>query len=474
MVGRYQETKTLDTLLKKKKADLLVISGRRRVGKTYLIRKTLAKKLHFEFTGTHYGDMANQLEKFNIELHKHTNKEIELITSWNAAFLQLTKLLEQHKKRKHIIFLDEFPWMATPRSSFLEEFSYWWNTWASQENILVIICGSAASWMMKKVINNKGGLHNRVTKRIHLKPFTLAETKLFLASKKINFTNYQILQLYMVTGGIPFYLEEVTRGYSATQLIDQLCFQKDGLLRNEFNNLYAALFDNHEKHIAIIKALASKWKGLSRKEILHITKLKDGGSITNILDELEASDFIMEIYPFGKKKKDKIYRLIDEYSLFYLKFVQNSRMSTAGKWMQLSTTNSYKIWAGYAFENICIKHYEAIKQALGISGIYSEVSSHNISGNKERKGLQIDMLLDRADNTINICEMKHYNTEWKLTKTDAEKLRKKRENFRRATGTKKLLLNTVISLYGLADSPHAIDQVDQDIRMDVLFEQKYF
>jgi len=340
--------------------------------------------------------------------------------------------------------------------------------------MVVVICGSAASWMIDRVVNNKGGLHNRITEYIQLKPFTLAEVKQYVHTVNPALDNYQLLQLYMSIGGIPHYLQHVQKGESATQTINRLCFQKDGILRNEFNNLYAALYEGHERHVAVVKALSTKWKGLTRMEISALTGLSNGGGLTQILTELTTASFIMPILPFGKKKKDTLFRLVDEYSLFYMTFIEGKRAGKKEIWLQTSREQFYKIWRGYAFENICIKHAEAIKKALGISGILTEVSGYRNHGKKEGEGIQIDMLIDRADQCINLCEIKFYNDEISLTKEDAEKLRRRRTLFLQFSKTRKTVFNTLITTYGINQNQYSLGQVDYEVTMDALFLLKSF
>ena len=478
MIGRKQERQKLDYLLFSNKSELLAIIGRRRVGKTYLIKEHFKEKIVFDFTGTQNANKTNQLKKFALKLDQFHSKAIRhaVPVDWAEAFSQLKYYVQNlpPQETKPVIFFDEVPWIDSRRSGFLKELGYWWNDWASYQNIVVVICGSAASWMIEKVVNNKGGLHNRITEYIYLPPFTLAEVKRYIHTINPVMDNYQILQLYMSIGGIPHYLQHIRKGESATQIINRICFKKDGILRNEFNNLYAALFEGHERHISIVKALSTKWKGLTRKEIIKYTGLSNGGNLTKILTELKTSSFIMEIIPFGKKKKDALYRLVDEYSLFYLSFIDGNRPGEQDIWLQNSQRHNYKIWRGYSFENICIKHVEAIKLALGITGIQTEVSGYQSFGNSDIEGFQIDLLIDRADNSINLCEMKFYNSELTITKEDAEKLRRRRTRFQEISKTKKTIFNTLITTYGLNANQHSFSQVDQCITMDALFVLDHF
>ena len=278
----------------------------------------------------------------------------------------------------------------------------------------------------------------------------------------------------MTVGGIPSYLQEAKQGQTATQAIDKAFFSKEGSLRNEFINLYEALFDKHQNHISIIKILSEKWSGMTRQEIIAKSKFKDGGGISKILEELEASSFILKMPAFQKKSKDFVYRLIDEYSMFYLKFVEGKAIVAKNEWQLQFTNEKYKIWAGYAFENICIKHAESIKMALGISGIFTETSSYIFKSTAEQEGFQIDLLIDRADRAINLCEVKFYNDDFLVSDSIATKLRQKREHFRQITGTKKLLFNTIITTYGVRHNKTSQAQIDQIITMDKLFAMKNF
>lgn len=378
IIGREQEAKLMRSFLNDKKSHLLAMVGRRRVGKTFLIREVFKENKVFEMTGLKNADLNTQLMNFTLQMNRYfpTSKPTQKPESWLLALNELTTALQTQKTAsKAVVFFDELPWIAGRRSGFMEALAHWWNNWASQQNLIVVICGSAASWMLEHVVNAKGGLHNRITRAITLMPFTLAETKEFLEARKIELSNYQIIQIYLAMGGIPHYLEQVSKGKSAAQNIQDTCFTKDGTLRNEFVNLYQALFDNAGNHIKIIKALASRPNGLDRQQILKLTGLSDGGGFTKVLTELETSGFIATFEPLEKKKKVTLFRLSDEYSLFYLKLIEGRTISGADEWMRISQGQEYRIWCGYAFENLCIKHVDRIKHTLGISGVQTSVNS---------------------------------------------------------------------------------------------------
>jgi len=442
LIGRKKEQEILQKALVSNAPEMVAIIGRRRVGKTFLVRTAYAKQLVFEITGLQNATKAEQLQNFALRLNNYAKPIIPIqpTSNWLDAFQMLINFLETKiGKEKIVVFLDELPWLATKKSGFLKALGFFWNSWASQKNIIIVICGSAASWMIQKVVRHKGGLHNRITRRIYLKAFSLLETKLFLHSKQINMNHYQILQIYMAMGGIPHYLKEIEKGKSAIQNIDDICFSKNGLLQDEFSSLYLALFENAEEYIKIIRVLAKKKQGLTRQEIIKNGKLPNGGGTTKILEELVSSGFLTNYYAFGNKKKEMRYRLSDEYSLFYLKFIENKRNDGNGTWKRLSQTQTWKSWSGYSFESICLKHTSQIKEALRIGGIYSEASVYNKKGTTDIPGCQIDLLIDRNDQVINLFELKFYKEDFLISKDYASKLRQKIALFKAGTKTKKQL-----------------------------------
>ncbi len=473
LIGRQKEKETLLKALNSSEPEMVAIIGRRRVGKTFLIRSVYENRIDFQLTGTQNAPQLTQIKNFHTQLRLTFGDKVPKAkpTNWMDAFWQLITVLEAvEKKEKAVIFLDELSWLATPKSGFLEALGFFWNNWASRKNIVVVICGSAASWMIQKVVFNKGGLHNRITQRIDLQPFTLCETEIFLTERGVNFNRYQTLQFYMAMGGIPHYLKAIEAGKSAIQNIDAICFAQGGLLKDEFSKLYSALFDHAEVHIAVVRALSQKWKGMTRSEIITTAKINAGGGLSDVLDELENCGFISSYYPFGKKKKDMLYRLTDEYSLFYLQFIDNQRFQGKEIWQHLSQTQSWKSWSGYAFESICLKHLAQIKKALGISGIYSEASGYTHKSKEEESGLQIDLVLDRNDQTINLFEMKFYNAEWVLSKSDASELRERTSLFKRLTKTQKHIFLSVVSTYGVKVNEHSLGLIDNNFDMNILFE----
>lgn len=471
LIGRKEELKLLEEALQSSSAEMISVIGRRRVGKTFLIKSAFKSRINFHFTGIQDAPNKEQLQNFAFALNVAAENKIPIHPStWVEAFILLIDFLKQQQNgKKQVVFIDELPWLDNRKSGFLRGLSFFWNSWAVDENIIVVICGSAASWMIQKVVYHTGGLHNRITQSIHLKPFTLAETETFLKHQNINLNRYQIVQLYMAIGGIPHYLEKIKSGKSTAQIIDNLCFSETGILKNEFTKLYPALFENADKHVAIIRALTQKRQGMNRGEIIKTGKLPNGGTITKVLEELIQSGFISVYHPFGKKKKDKIYRLTDEYSLFYLQFMEKNVQEGRQTWHHLSQTQAYKIWTGYAFESLCIKHLPQIKKSLDIAGVYANASSFLKKGTTHEQGAQIDLILDRKDGVINLFEMKFYNKAFTINKLYAQQLKNKMDVFEETTQSRKQLFWTLVTTFGLKSNEHSLGLVDTVLGLDDLF-----
>ena len=473
LIGREKEIEVLKELLESDESELVSIIGRRRVGKTFLIESVYGDRMAFEVAGTQNASTRKQLDQFIKALNLKTKPIVPIQTpkSWLDAFYLLIVYLEQTPtSEKRVVFFDEMPWLATHRSDFLNAFGFFWNSWAVKNNIVVVICGSAASWMIQKVVNNKGGLHNRITKRINLSPFSLYETELYLQKRGLNFDHYQITELYMAMGGIPYYLKSIKRGESVAQNIDRICFTPNGTLYDEFDNLYSSLFDYSENHIAVVRTLASKPSGMTREEIIKHSKFTNGGGLTKTLEELNYSGFIAEFQPLARVKKETLYRLTDEYSLFYIKFIEDMKKEGAGVWQNFEQTPNHRTWSGYAFESICLKHLPEIKKALGISGVFSTTSTFYHKGAEGMAGCQVDLLIDRNDRIINLCEIKWANTEFIITKAYAAELRMKMTLFRHYSQTKKGVFFTFMSTYGVVKNENW-GMIDKELTLDDLFVQ---
>lgn len=471
--GRDEEKRKIKALIVSDESEFLAVTGRRRVGKTYLIDQLLGHLYCFTMIGLQDGSMGQQLEIFASQLARFSQRKASYkFEGWFEAFEALRDYLETlPKDRKQVIFIDELPWASTPKSKMLTYLGYLWNNYLSKErHFVLVICGSATSWIVDKVLANRGGLHNRVTKRIHLYPFTLKETKQYLTSRGINLGDNDIARLYMTLGGIPFYHKEVERGESYPVIIDRLCFQPGGALRNEYQDLYYSLFTNAEAHVAVIAALASKREGLSRKEILLAVPTLSEGMMQKVVSELEVSNFIRKDIPFGRKKRGTLYRLIDEFSVFYHRFMELNPTYTPGFFMEIANTPKFKSWAGFAFEVLCHKHVQGVKQALGIAGVYAEVSTLRIPPTDGWDGCQIDMLIDRRDDTINLCEIKFRKEAFSIDKDYKKRLAYKRDCFVNSTKTTKQVFITMITNQPVVENEHFREVVDATILLEDLFK----
>lgn len=473
IIGRLEERKILDDALNSNDAELIALFGRRRIGKTFLIRNHYHKHLVFELTGVHQASMKDQLHNFSLALKDSMN--ISVVPSDPASWIDAFRMLNEHLKRvirknPVVLLFDELPWICTPKSGFLQAFGHWWNTWASRNSLIkVVICGSAASWIIRNIIKDRGGLHNRVTRRIKLLPFTLHETEQYLHHQGVKLDRYQILQLYMAMGGVPQYLKQVLKGESAAQTIDKLCFTKNGILKTEFVDLYQSLFAHAENHEAIVRTLSKRSRGMTRAEIIDACGFTTGGWTSDLFDELEQSGFITSYIPFDRTIRDAIYKLSDEYSLFYMKYIEGARSGGNGTWLRLSKMQSYKSWGGFAFEAVCQKHIEVIKQALGIAGVYTESSAWRYLPKKGGTGAQIDLLIDRADHCINLCEMKFSANEFVIDRKYAEDLDNKTRVFRQQTKTRKTIFPTMVTTYGIKQNNYSTGRIVAEVRMDDLF-----
>ena len=472
IAGRDKEVKILNKLLKASTSRFLGITGRRRIGKTFLIDSAYRTKMVFSMTGIKDGSMEQQLIHFTDKLNEYSKStNFHLPANWQEALLMLKQYLQKKKtQKKQVIFIDELPWITTPRSGFLQQLAHLWNDYLSKEKkYVLVVCGSSTSWITNKVYNDTGGLHNRVTDKINLQPFSLAETKQFLKDKGIKLTPNAIAEIYMVCGGVPFYLDQIKKGDSPMTATGRLCFTKDGLLYTEYENLFKAIYENPNDHESIIKTLARHKQGLSRKELIAKSKVDAGGPFTRAIKDLILSGYVEEQLPFGKKKRGTIYRLLDEYCTFYHRFISHQKKLSKGIWQQLSNKQTYKVWRGYAFENLCLRHIRNIKNALGIPAVYTETYSYKQNSTTTTDGFQIDIIIDRADNIIHLCECKFHTSNFAINKSYAATLRKRKAQFQSRTKTKKTVYTTIITNYPLEENMYSKDVADMQVVLDSLF-----
>ncbi len=485
IIGRVYEQSKLEFALGSKEAEFIAVYGRRRVGKTYLIRNFFHENkdcIFLNISGILNASLAVQLGEFHEEIHQTFGiylggVRLEKPKNWMDAFKNLTFALslasnflnsdEKKAEKKIVLFFDEFPWMATKKSKLLQALDYYWNkSWVDMPQVILIICGSAASWIIKNILNNKRGLHNRITMRLPIKPFNLKETQDFLKSRGVNYDPMQILQLYMAIGGIPYYLKSVEKGLSAIQNIDQLCFKKEGTLLDEFKNLFSSLFNQSDMHEALVKLIGSKREGVNREE-LEKTLNYVGGSLTNKLKELEEAGFIAKCAMQGRTY-GQYYKLVDEYSLFYLTWIAPGRLNS---FEDMAGAAEFNTWAGYAFEAVCFKHLSNIRRALHIKESTAASSWRYIPKKKENcNGAQIDLLFDRADGVINLCEIKYSTSPYLIDKSYAANLKNKIEAYQKITKTTKQIFISMISTLGLKESMYSEELVSSEVKLEDLFK----
>lgn len=469
IVGRIQECNILKSCYESDKAELVAVYGRRRIGKTFLVKNYFKDKFDFYITGIYQGSKKEQLGFFNRQLCEYSKMLYPKVDDWFDAFEQLKHYISTLKKEKIVVFIDEFPWLDSPKSRFLKSFELFWNSWASDRpQIKLIVCGSATTWMMSHLLGDKGGLHNRVTRRIKLAPFTLGETELFLKKQGIVWNRYQIAEAYMTLGGTPYYLQMLQKQYSLAQNIDHLFFSENAELRDEYTFLFRSLFNDSAIYRNVVELLSKKAKGMTRAEMMSCLKLSDGGNFTNVLENLCNCDFIRRYSAFGKKERDVLYQLTDLYTLFYLKFVKDNNGRDEHFWTNMIDSSERRAWCEYSFEQLCLHHIPQIKNKLGISGIQSDICSWSTQATDEHRGGQIDLIIDRKDQIINLCEMKFSVSEFEISKKYDEEMRERRELFRNISKTRKALHLTMITTYGLKQNTYS-GMIQNEVVLDDMF-----
>lgn len=472
LIGRKQEQYELNRLLELEESQFCVVYGRRRVGKTFLIRETYADKIVFQHTGLANAPRMQQLSEFAASLKNHGFIVDKTPETWFEAF----HLLEDYistlpSKKKKIIFLDELSWMDTPKSSFISALEHFWNGWATarrEKDIILIVCGSATSWLINNIVKNHGGLHNRLTMLLYIKPFSLHDCEQYAQNMGITLSRKELAEAYMIMGGIPYYWSFLRRGESLSQNIDRIFFGENAPLANEFSSLYASLFKNAENHISIITALATKKVGMTRNELIMQTKKSDNATLNKTLTDLEQCNFIRVYYPFGKDKKNALYQLMDNYTLFYFQYIKTRKAHDNHFWTNKLGTSLHNTWRGLAFERLCLWHLPQIKQALGINGVIASACSWYTKGTEEYDGAQIDLIIDRNDMIVNLCEIKFSDAEYAINKKEDAKLRNRLQAFKLSTHTKKAVHYTMITPYGIRRNEYSGD-IQSQVTIEDLF-----
>lgn len=466
MVGRTIEQNELLNLYESNDSQFVVVYGRRRVGKTYLINQTFADKFTFKHAGLSPIELKNmkgrsllnkQLKSFYQSLIEQGMEKCDKPEDWFEAFALLKKfLIEKDSGSRQVVFIDEFPWLDTPKSDFITAFESFWNNWGcARNNLMLIVCGSATSYILNKLINNHGGLYGRITYQIKLMPFSLKECEELFQEKKIQISRYDIAQAYMMVGGIPYYLNYFSSNLTFPENIDNLFFKVNAKLKDEFNNLFSSTFSNPEATKSIVKLLAKKNIGYTKKEIMNTLPASDADSLNSTLSSLVGSDFVMKYVPFKGKKRDECYKLIDPFSIFYLKIV--NEQSSINETYYTDNFNSQKFvsWRGIAFENVCLNHIKQIKAALGISGVSTNQSVLHIQGNENTNSKQIDLIIERKDDVVNVCEIKYYGDVFSVDKKYYETLLGRVNYVTSLISKKSVVQNTLITTFGLKKNEYS-------------------
>jgi len=464
MIGRKIERDRLLDAFSSKDSEFVAVYGRRRVGKTFLIRETFDGAFAFQHTGVKKGTSAIQLVCFRQSLVEHGHSQCPDLKNWFEAFDNLKTVIKNSGADRKVVFIDEVPWMGRSDAHFISALEHFWNGWASaRKDVLLIVCGSATSWVLDKIVHNREGLHNRVTYRIRLDPFTLKECEEYADSRGLEFTRDQLAECYMILGGIPMYWRYLERGKSVAQNIDEMFFAGSEKLENEFDELYASLFEHPEPYIAIVTALAKKKCGMTREEVSRASGIDNNGSLSRYFKVLEQCGFLRKFTELGKKAKGAVYQLMDNFTLFYFSFMEGNRSNDKHYWSSMADTRVHSTWAGLAFERLCLQHIDGIRRALGISGVLTNVHSWR------NENAQIDLLIDRRDGIINICEMKYWAGPYLMTADDDASLTNKKAEFKVATKTRKAVHLTMVTSFGIRQNAYS-NKVQSFVVLDDLFE----
>ncbi len=470
MIGRKKELQRFKEAMESDQSEFIAVYGRRRVGKTFLIRQAFANRFTFAHTGVARESMAGQLANFHDSLVEYGSEDCPVPETWLEAFRRLKKVISGSKEARKVVFIDEMPWMDTPRSNFTAALEHFWNGWASARNdVVLIVCGSATSWIINKVIHNKGGLHNRVTGKIHLRPFTLAECEEYADARHLGMSRSQVAEAYMVLGGVPHYWSFLRKDASLAQNIDRMFFSEDGELKDEFYELYASLFKRKEPYEAIVTALAGKKSGMTRDEIVVAAKTANNGRLTERLAELEQCGFIRSFHVVGACASAIVYQLMDSFTIFHFNFIVNNKRHSEVFWSSSLGSPMYNAWRGLSFERLCLQHVGKIKEAIGIGGVDAEVGCwRHVADERYPHGAQIDLVIDRADNVVDLCEMKCTDSPYRVTDTDMADLKRKCDAYRTVTRTKKSIHTLLVSANGTEPGMYR-NEINCEVTLDALF-----
>ena len=471
IVGRAAEQDLLGRIYASSQSEFVAVCGRRRVGKTFLVREYFEGQMAFQVSGLANGNTGEQLKNFCQTLRRYDPSATSAPGDWLDTFEMLISYLQSlSAMSRKVVFLDELPWMDTAGANFISALEHFWNGWASaRRDIMLIVCGSATSWMMDKLINNHGGLYGRLTHRLFLQPFTLGEAEAFLQTRGIRLSRYETAEAYMAMGGIPYYLNLLDPRLSLAHNIDRLLFNPNGELHNEFELLYRSLFSGSAAYVRVVECLNERGYGMMRKEIAEAAKIQSGSQLTTVLNNLESCGFVRKYTNYGCSERRSLYQLVDFFTLFYLRFVRGSSLRNLQYWSQLQHTPKFYAWAGISFELLAQCHIPQIKQKLGVSGVATNVYSWRSHSPEAQRGAQIDMVIERGDNTVNLCEMKFSENEFEISKDYEGTLRNKISAFAEEKKKRNSIHLTFVTTYGLKRNMYSDQLVQSEVVLDDLF-----
>lgn len=479
LIGREKEVQELERLYRTDKSEFVAVYGRRRVGKTYLINQVFSDRIVFRHTGITPVDINSRIEKspmkvqlkaFFRSLNEQGGDFRKIPHDWYEAFLMLKELLEKKKNgKKRVVFLDELSFMDTRKSEFIPALSDFYNNYVSrQSDILLIVCGSATSYILNNLVNNHAGLYDRLTYQMKISPFKLKDTELLLLHNGWKLPRLEITKAYMIFGGIPFYLDYLNPDYSLARNIDNLIFRKEGSLRNEFSRLFSSTFTNAELTEKIVRSLFKKRIGLTKDELLKSLGKSDSPAFRNAVLALEESDFVLKYIPFGGKKKDERIKLIDPFCLFYLRFVDRNSAFNESFYSDNQFSQPVLSAQGYGFEDVCFNHIPEIKKALGISGVQCEVGPYFQKDTDNNKAYQIDMVIVRKDNVVDLCEAKFSLSEFELNLKGNQRLAEKISHLNELLPKRYIVQAVLLTTFGLKNSQYS-STFQSVITLDDLF-----
>ena len=472
IIGRKAEQEVLLQCERSGKSELICVYGRRRVGKTYLIEQTFAECFSFRASGIEGGNTRTQLRAFHQRLRAGGDRSKTIPADWFEAFSRLEKLLYsgniiQSPHGKKTIFLDEFPWFATARSDFLAAFGEFWNRCGTVKgDLMFIICGSATSWIIGNLIENTGSLYNRVTCQLFLRPFTLRETEMYFQDREFDWTRNQITECQMLFGGLPYFFDLLNANESLAWNIDHLCFQPNALLKHESKRLLEATLRKSKVYDSILNLLSDHPYGIEKSVCMESLGIPYG-TFFRAVDELVKCGYVWEYREPHRKNRPLCIRLTDPFLLFHYHFLSGAGNDSITSYQSFTGDEGrYRNWRGHAFENLCMYHIPAIKQALGITGV--ETEEYPWSSEMNNGGVQIDLVIERKDQITNLCEIKYTDQPYQITADYEKNLLRKIQVYREETGTRQALKLVLISAEGLAGTAHQ-ERIAHVITLNELF-----